>query len=412
MFTRKLDAYRVYLLLVGVQSLALATVFTINMVYQVTIVGLNPLQLVLVGTALELTAFVFEIPTGIVADVYSRRLSIIIGLCLIGAGMVVEGLFPIFGVLLLANIIAGIGYTFTSGATDAWIVDEIGQERAAPAFVRGAQIGQIAGLAGIILSVVLASIQLNIPIVVGGSLLIALAFLLMTIMPEEGFTPLPREDRESWQSLFRTFREGVQVVRTRRILVTILLIGVIYGAFSEGFDRLWTAHILNNFSLPSIGELDTVVWFGIISAAGTPFALLANEWVNRKTDYTNHHAIARRLIGIYALLIVALISFAIAGNFLLALAALWSIGTLRSTTHPLTMAWLNQFVDSKVRATVLSIWAQSDALGQIAGGPVVGAIGTISSLRVAMSISALILIPVLPLLKRTMSAKIKPPTTS
>jgi DHA3 family tetracycline resistance protein-like MFS transporter len=52
--------------------------------------------LVLVGTVLEPSVFIFEIPTGIVADVYSRRLSIIIGQVLIGLGFMVEGLFPVF----------------------------------------------------------------------------------------------------------------------------------------------------------------------------------------------------------------------------------------------------------------------------------------------------------------------------
>ena len=76
---RKVDAYKLYLFFTSVQAFALSTVFTVNLVYQVQQVGLNPLQLVLIGTALELTAFLMEIPTGVVADVYSRRLSVILG---------------------------------------------------------------------------------------------------------------------------------------------------------------------------------------------------------------------------------------------------------------------------------------------------------------------------------------------
>ncbi len=76
----------VYLLFSGATALFSTLVFTLNLVYQATVVGLSPFQLVLVGTVLEATCFLFEVPTGIVADLYSRRLSIIIGFVLIGTG--------------------------------------------------------------------------------------------------------------------------------------------------------------------------------------------------------------------------------------------------------------------------------------------------------------------------------------
>ena len=83
MFTRKLDAFRVHLWYSGLGSFGGTLVWTAMMVYQVQVVGLSALQLVLVGTTMEVTAFLFEIPTGIVADVYSRRLSTIIGVFLL-----------------------------------------------------------------------------------------------------------------------------------------------------------------------------------------------------------------------------------------------------------------------------------------------------------------------------------------
>src|SRR5664279_6191056 len=143
MHWRKSDSYRVYLILSGAAALFFSTIFTVNLVYQAQVVGLTPLQLVLVGTTLETVCFLFEIPTGIVADLYSRRLSVIIGLLLIGVGFTIEGSLPIFGAVLLSQVFWGIGATFTSGALDAWIVDEVGTERMGTVFVRGAQIGQI-----------------------------------------------------------------------------------------------------------------------------------------------------------------------------------------------------------------------------------------------------------------------------
>ncbi len=132
---RKLDSYPVYLFLEGATSLIFAVVFTVNMVYQVTVAELNPLQLVLVGTTLELSVFIFEVTTAVVADVSSRRLSVIIGYFLIGAGYLLEGSLPIFWTIVLAQVVWGLGYTFTSGATEAWISDEIGEAAAGKAFL-------------------------------------------------------------------------------------------------------------------------------------------------------------------------------------------------------------------------------------------------------------------------------------
>ena len=114
------------------------------------------------GTTLEVAAFLFEIPTGVVADVFSRRLSIIIGYFLIGLGFLVEA-YPTFATVMLAQGIWGIGYTFTSGATDAWLIDEIGLEASTKVLVQGERISQFAGFAAIWVSILLGMVQLNFP---------------------------------------------------------------------------------------------------------------------------------------------------------------------------------------------------------------------------------------------------------
>ncbi len=398
----KADAYKLYLLLSGIQSFALTMAFTINLVYQVQQVGLNPLQLVLIGTCLELTAFLTEIPTGIVADVYSRRLSVILGFVCLGAGFVVEGAFPLFEALLIAQVIMGVGYTFLSGAKQAWIVDEIGQARAAPAFLRSSQVAQVSGFVAIFVSVALASISLQITIVCAGLLLLVLALLLILVMPEQGFQRATQQDRETWSALYSTFRAGLSLIRGHRLLVLIMIATVIHGAFSEGFDRLWTAHLLQNISLPALGNLDDVVWFGIISAVGTPFSLLATELIRRRVDVTSSRAVAMTLLAVYGVMIVSVLSFSLGGSFLMVLIGLWLTGALRQVRNPLMEAWVNQHTESDVRATVLSIQGQADAFGQIAGGPAVGLIGLLSSIRIAISISALMLVPILTVLRRTL----------
>ena len=199
MFARpkKLGAYPTYLILGGASAFFTTIIVTLNSVYQLQVAHLNPLQLVLVGTVLEISCFLTQVPTGVLADVYSRRLAIIIGIFLIGVGFILEGAIPRFETILLAQVIWGIGATFTDGADSAWITDEIGEERVGNAFLRASQIGQVAALVAIPISVALGSERLNLPILLGGGLYLLLGVFLIVFMPEQGFKPTPRENRAS-----------------------------------------------------------------------------------------------------------------------------------------------------------------------------------------------------------------------
>lgn len=402
-FKTKSHAHPVYLTMEFASSLFFSMIFTVNMVYQVTTVGLNPLQLVLVGTTLEVTAFLFEVPTGVVADVYSRRLSIIIGMFIMGLGFVVEGSLPRFEAILLAQVLWGIGYTFTSGATEAWIADEVGEAKAAKAFMRASQVGTFGALIGIGCGTIIGNASINLPIVLGGLSLIALGSVLIVIMPETSFKPTPRDAhaRSTFQSMTHTFKSGLRLVRGKPILISILSIGLIYGLYSEGFDRLWTAHLLQDITLPAIGNLQPVTWFGIIRAVSMILGIAVTEFVRRRINTNDHGAVARALFSLNTVMVIGLLTFALTGNFIIALVAYWAIGSSRQTVGPMYTAWVNQHVESSVRATVISMSSQIDAFGQILGGPIVGAIGLALGIPAALVVSALILSTVLLLLIRT-----------
>jgi DHA3 family tetracycline resistance protein-like MFS transporter len=392
---KKPSAYAVFLILEGASALFLTMIFTVAAVYRLELAHLNPLQLVLVGTVLEIAAFVFEVPTGVVADTYSRRVSVMIGVALIGAAAVFEGSIPIFAAILFAQVVSGLGYTFISGAAQAWITDEVGEEQVGRAYVRGMQVGQIGGLIGTWASVGLASLRLNLPMLVGGVLMMALSGFLLVAMPEHGFRPAPRGERSSWQTMGTTLRDGVQAVRRSTLLLLMLGIVLFGGAFSEGVDRLWQAHFLIDFTFPDLGSLQPIVWFGIISTGAQVINLVAAEIVRGRLDTTSAQSIARALLTINALLLVSMLLFGLATTFGLALAAYWAIALLRSLNGPLFNTWINQHISSQVRATVLSISSQSDALGQFIGGPILGTIGTLRSLRAAMVAAGLMLSPTL-----------------
>jgi DHA3 family tetracycline resistance protein-like MFS transporter len=397
---KRLPPYQVYLLMEGGTAVLMSMIFTASSIYQVSVANLTPLQLVLVGTTLELAVLLFEVPTGVVADVYSRRLSIWIGMFLIGFGFILEGSVPLFGTILLAQLLWGLGYTFTSGATQAWITDEIGETAAGQAFLRSNQVGQFGALAGIGAGALLGSVAINIPIIAGGGLIILLGIFLVFTMPETGFIPTPREERSTWQNMMHTFRQGVGMVKNRPALRTILGIGLFYGLYSEGFDRLWTKHMLDDVGFPIIGGLQPVVWIGLMRAGGMLLSVVAVELVRRRVQTDSHQSLVSVLFWITLGLIAGLISFALVPGFGLALLAYWLIYICRSLIDPLYTAWVNQRLDSSVRATVISMSGQVDAIGQIASGPLVGLIGNLFSVQTAISLTGFILAPILALFAR------------
>jgi DHA3 family tetracycline resistance protein-like MFS transporter len=395
-----MQPFTLYLVLEFSAALLFSLIFTVNSLYQVTVVQLSPLQLVLVGTILEATVFLFEVPTGVLADVKSRRLSIVVGYLLIGIGFVVEGLFPFFGPVALSQVIWGFGYTFTSGSTQAWIADEIGEDRAGEAYLRGVQAARAGALLAIPLSVVLGTVSLQLPIVLGGAPMMALALLLVVTMTEQGFQPTPLSDRTTWGMMLKTVRDARDLVRRQPVLLVLLAIALFYGLYSEGFDRLWTAHLLENFQGPWGAAAEPVVWFGAIRGVMLFVSLVVTEAVRHRVDTRGARPMAQALMLNAGLIVAALAAFGLARNFWLALALYWLIGALRSVGTPLHAAWFNLRIDDpQVRATIFSVSGQADAIGQIAGGPVVGAIGN-ASIRAALFVSALLLSPVLPLYAR------------
>ncbi len=390
----KPGAYTIYLLQEAAASFLFSMVFTASAIYQVSVVGLTPLQLVLVGTTLELAIFIFEVPTGVVADVFSRKLSIIIGWLLVGLGFLVEGSFPWFVPILMAQLIWGIGYTFTSGATQAWITDEIGEALVGKAFIRAGQWAMIAALLGTAAGMALGASRVNIPIQAGGAGLILLGVLLIFLMPETNFHPVEPGNRHSWKTMSTTFLKGLNLVQSRPGLMRILAIGFFYGLYSEGFDRLWTKHILDNIGLPANPELQPVVWIGLLRSAGMLLTVAAMEVAHRKILTENISNVVRALLLLSLVLFLGLLGFAAGNTFWLVVGFYWMISISRQVIGPVYTAWVNQRLDSSVRATVLSMSGQVDAIGQIIGGPGVGLIGNLSSVRTALMTSGAILSPI------------------
>jgi DHA3 family tetracycline resistance protein-like MFS transporter len=376
------------------------TIVTVNLVFMVKVAGLDPLQMVLVGTVLEGSVFLFEIPTGVVADAVSRRLSVIIGHALTGLGFLVLALFPTFGMILLSQVIWGIGATFISGAYAAWLTDEVGVARVGDVFLHAAQRRQIGGALGIVVSVALAQYSLQLPVIVGSIGVLALSLAMWAWMRETGFVPVPAGQRTTWQVMGATFRAGLAEFSVAPLLGLIFAITLIYGAFSEGLDRLFTPFLLGRFEFPKLGPLDDVVWWGIIAMVSSLVGLAATTLARRFVDTTSHAAVTWGLGLFTAAIGAAVVALANVDSFIAVLVFFWLASGLRAARGPLTTTWLNHHLPSHSRATLLSIMGQADAVGQTAGGPVIGFVAKEISIAVALTGSALLLLPSLFLYRR------------
>lgn len=396
---KKLPAYQLYLALSFLTSLFFSMIFVVMSLYEATVAGLTGLQLVLVGTTLEVVILLCEVPTGIVADAYSRRLSIVIGYFIIGAAFIIEGLFPYFGAILLASGLWGLGYTFTSGATQAWLSDEIGEEAANRAFLKANQFDLAGAFLGMLIAIPLGNLAVGLPILAGGAAILVFALFLAVFMPETRFAPAKPEDRNNWQHMGDIFKKGLAAVRSRPALMAVLGVGFIYGLYSEGWDRLWVKYLVDTFSIPSLFGLNEVAFLGGLRAVGMLLSILVTNQVEKNLDASHAPSIAKGMFWLTGLLALAIFAFALAPVLAVAVAAILLVSITRNVLGPLYNAWVNQRLDSDTRATVISMSGQVDAIGQIASGPLAGVV-SLWSVQAAIAFASFLLTPALPLIRR------------
>ncbi len=147
------------------------------------------------------------------------------------------------------------------------------------------------------------------PIVVGGVLFLVLACWLMVAMTERPSSGHRVRSASLWKGKWRrpcatactTWGHAsaecqCHPTQTPRAL-TILAIAGVWGGFTEGLDRLGEAHFIQVIGLPRIGNLDTVVWFGIIAAGGMLLTIGASELARRRLALEQPSVAVKALLG-------------------------------------------------------------------------------------------------------------------
>jgi DHA3 family tetracycline resistance protein-like MFS transporter len=371
-------------------------------VYLVRVVHLSPLQLILMGTAMEAAVFLFEVPTGVVADTYSRRLSLIVGYLGMGVAWMLVGVFSAPWAIIALWAFWGFSYTFTSGAEQAWITDEVGGENVARVFLKGSRIRYVGSVFGLVGQVAIGLFSLRAGVIAGGAVTAVCGLLCIFLMPETGFRRRPFAERGSaLAELRQTAVTGARYAWAAPVILLLVGVELFMGMSSEAFDRLKEAHFLRDVGLPAVGQLSPVLWFGIFWLVGMVLGFVATGWLIKRFERGGRAILSSSLFAFTFLELAAMLVFALTGSTWVAIAALLGVFFARDLGGPLHMIWLNeQITDSSVRATVLSISGQADAIGQAGGGPVLGVMGNVWGIRTALAAGALVIAPALGLYAR------------
>jgi DHA3 family tetracycline resistance protein-like MFS transporter len=364
-------------------------------VYLVRELHLSPLQLVLMGTAMEGAVLLFEVPTGVIADLYSRRLSQIIGYIGMGGTWMAVGLVSAPWLAIVLWACWGVSYTLTSGAYEAWIADEVGARNVGALFLRGKRIGYGGAVAGLALQVAVATISLRAGVVVGGAVTTLCGLACIFVMPETAFRAHPRDAATPRIRELRGLAiAGIRYARAAPLVGLLIAVALFTGMSSEAFDRLKEAHFLRDVGLPPVGHLSPVVWFGAFWLVGMVFGFVALGRLIPRVERGGIEIVTRFLLDFTFVQLAAMVLFALSRSTWPAIVGLLGVFFARDMTDPLYTTWLNaQISDSSVRATVLSLSGQANALGQTAGGPVLGVVGNVWGIPAALAAGATALAP-------------------
>lgn len=358
----------------------------VTSLYIVVVADLSAWQLVFLGTAMEMTVLVCEIPTGVMADTVSRKWSLVISHVLMGAGMLITGFVTDYTALVASQMLWGLGWTFSSGADVAWITDELDDpvriDRVLTRTFRYLQYGAILGMVGF--GALAWAWSLGAAIAAAGATMVVLGAFVAVGFSEQNFTPT-REHR--WRESVATFRRGVTLARGDGEILLVLSATLLINSGAEAYDRLYPKRLID-LGFPE--EPDPILWFTVLGVVLLVLGAIALRVVEQRIDGVG---VPRRilltscLIGAVGMLLLGHApngAVGIAGTMLVGGIA-WTV--IRSTS----VIWVNRRTTSDVRATVQSFLGQTESVGEICGGIVMAILAQATSITVALTASAALL---------------------
>ena len=363
---------RRYYLYGGLYTLAASIIWGINTLFLLD-AGLTIAEVFLANAAFSAGTMLFEIPTGVVADTVGRRTSFLLSLAVLAlTTLAYLGLAGIEAGLIefaIVSVVMGLGFTFYSGAMEAWLVDGLrhhGYDGALDhIFARASTIGGAAMLVGTIGGGALGQIDLAVPFVVRSTLLVLLLALAWGGMHDLGFEPRSLRPAEIPREANRLAREGISFGWKNPSLRLLMLASAVQMGFFSWAFYAWQPYFLE------LLEQDVVWVAGVVAALLSLSTIAGNmivEWITRFCGRRS-----TMFIGAAGVFTGALIGVGLVDSFVPALVLLCIAGVAMGVNRPVRQAFVHETVPSQQRATVVSFDSMVSGGGGVLGQTGLGA---------------------------------------
>ena len=362
---------RTYLLLLLGNTLAASFIWGINTIFLLD-AGLSNLEAFAANAFFTAGMVLFEVPTGIVADTVGRRASYLLGtLTLTASTLLYVMLWQVeapFWQWAIVSLLLGLGFTFFSGAVEAWLVDALAATGYSgdmeTVFGRGQMVTGAAMLGGSVAGGFIAQqTSLGVPFVLRGvilSVMFVVAFKLMHdigFSPEKGGRPLAEMRRVASASI----EYGWRVPAVKWLMVEALFTGGV---------GIYAFYALQPYLLELYGDPQAYQIAGLVAAIVAGAQILGG--VAAPSIRRLFHRRTSALIATAGLSVIALGLIGIVENFwaVIGLTAVW--GLLFAAARPIRQAYINGLIPSRQRATILSFDSLMASSGGVWTQPVLG----------------------------------------
>lgn len=332
-------------------------------------IHINPAQIGLLLGVERLSIIIFEFPTGIFADKYGQKKSLLISFFLLSGLFLAIFFSNNFYSLLALSVLWGIAYTFQSGAKESLMIDNLdlkeNDERRNYVFTRISIFGNVGFFLGGIIAAVLAFYYLRSIWLIASFFNLILFFLYFFFVKES----LLRENlilaKSSITKIISTAKDNLKFVFSDKIIFLFIAIAVFFGLAISIYGLAYPIFLKNSMNIPNyyfgfLGSLSALV--GILGA-------LLGERLTKKKGY--YFTTSFFVLSLFVLFII----FGLTNIFWLALIIFVSIEFAINGWYPIFQSFFNKFIPSKMRSSVLSISSTVSliaiALGEILAGVII-----------------------------------------
>ena len=391
---------RVYLTLMLGNTLAASFIWGINTLFLLD-AGLSNLEAFAANAFFTAGMVLFEVPTGVVADVWGRRVSYLLGtLTLAGSTFLYWLLWVMsapFWPWAIVSMLLGLGFTFFSGAVEAWLVDALHYAQydgtLEAVMGKGQMVGGAAMLGGSVLGGVIAqATNLGVPFLMRVGVLAAMFFVAGRMMKDLGFTPEP--SAHPLQDVKKLFHESVDY-GLRNPPVRWMMLA---APFASGVG-IYTFYALQPYLLELWGNPKAY------SVAGLAAAIVAGAQIVGGYLAPFFRKLFRKRTSALILATFAtagvLAALGLTNSFWVALVLLTFWAMIFAAEMPIRQAYLNDMIPSRQRATVLSFDSLMGNTGGVVIQPVLGKVADVYSYSTSLVTGALIQLAAAPFLLRS-----------